>query len=72
MTFSVGAKHHVVRQVHIPDKPHAQTILGNERKPYAQFPDLRGGFLPQIDFFIVVFGIEVSDRTAFQTLKSRD
>lgn len=72
MTFAVRTKHHVVRQVHIADKSHAQTVLGNERKSYAQFSDLSGGFLPQIDFFIVVFGIEVSDRTAFQTLKSRD
>ncbi len=35
-SFSVAAEHHVVYDVHISDKTHAESVLGNKREAYAE------------------------------------
>ena len=43
--FLVRTKHHIVRNIHVCDKSHAEPVFRNERKAYAQISDLKRGLV---------------------------
>ena len=71
MTLAVAAEHHVVNNVHIAHKSHAQTVLGNKRKTNAKLSYLQRSFVAQIVGF-ACFGIVVCNAAALDMLQSRN
>ena len=69
--FSVRAEHHVVNDVHIAHKSHAETVFGNERKANAEFSYLKRGLVSEI-FGLSVFRVVVKNFAGLKFLKSRD
>ena len=52
-SLAVASKHHVVHDVHIAHKPHAEPIFRHERKANTEFADLQRRFIFEIDNFVL-------------------
>ena len=72
MTFAVGTEHNVVSEVHIANKPHTKSVFRDEGKTDTQFSDLGGSLLFQVDFVVVVIGVNIVDVTVFRSIKTCD
>ena len=51
--LSVRAEHHVVGDIHVADKPHAQSVFGDKRESHAKLSDLNGSLGAQVNFFVI-------------------
>ena len=61
----VAAQHHIVGYVHVSDKTHAESVLGDERKSYSEVAYLERRFVAQI-VNAACFRIVVKDLAAFK------
>ena len=65
MPLAVAAEHHIVGDIHVTDKPHAEAILGYEGKANTKLTDLTGRFVTQIhDLVLVEENLALVDESA--------
>ena len=62
---AVAAQHHIVGYVHVSDKTHAESVLGDEGKSYSEVAYLERRFVAQI-VNAACFRIVVKDLAAFK------
>ena len=70
MALAVASQHHVVNNVHVADKTHAEPVLGYERESHTEVSYLHRGFAAQVVLHSC-FRVVIKYLAVFNMLKTR-